>query len=108
MIHPEEVNDIAEVAYELFREKYPQEPEWKDLPPTTQFRWIDTVKGADRMRKGGSEIFTEQCALKAIEIWETSAPESSSPIASEPTLTDAVFGLFRGKGAIKEGEDADN
>ena len=72
MIHPDEVNPIAELAYELFRQKYPNEPAWVDQPESLRIKWRDNVVDADKIRNraAGSEIFQEQCIFDAIAGWD--------------------------------------
>lgn len=117
MVHPDHIEPIAKAAYGRFRERYPKEPEWKQLPNATQTRWRDDVVAAGRVRNKTSEVFSEQCVFEAITEWEAevqkpgadpvTTSESPSSTESELGLSDTIIGLFRGKSEEVK-KDADN
>lgn len=77
MIHPEQIDGVARVAYGYFRKKYPSLPEWAGLPESTRIKWRDDAVAADRVRNKITDVPQEQCCFDAVMEYHLTPGETS-------------------------------
>jgi hypothetical protein len=89
MIHPEQIENVAQVAYGYYRAKYPNLPKWADLPESTRGKWRDNVVDADKVRKKETIVFQEQCCFDAVTEYHAIGQDLTTPEA-DPAPADPV------------------